>query len=127
MLVSPNATTGLLASNVYAGQHPKPQHWVPTTGNTTLVPKPKENPTLVHQTGTTILVPRPKLSIASSDLEFYIGSADWKSYLASYARAYAGGLGLKPPLELDILQKLYYLRKEIKCLFAYFLLVNLST
>jgi len=22
-----------------------------------------------------------------------------------------GGLGLKPPLELDILQKLYYLRK----------------
>jgi len=26
-----------------------------------------------------------------------------------------GGLGLNPPLELDILQKLYYLRKEIKC------------
>jgi len=26
-----------------------------------------------------------------------------------------GGLGLTPPLELDILQKLYYLRKEIKC------------
>jgi len=25
-----------------------------------------------------------------------------------------GGLGLNPPLELDILQKLYYLRKEIK-------------
>jgi len=27
-----------LASNVYAGQHPKPQHWVPT------VPTPKGNP-----------------------------------------------------------------------------------
>ena len=26
-----------------------------------------------------------------------------------------GGLGLNPPFELDILQKLYYLRKEIKC------------
>jgi len=26
-----------------------------------------------------------------------------------------GGVGVKPPLELDILQKLYYLRKEIKC------------
>ena len=26
-----------------------------------------------------------------------------------------GGLGLKPPLELDILQKMYYLRKEINC------------
>ena len=25
-----------LASNVYAGQHPKPQHWVPTTGIPTL-------------------------------------------------------------------------------------------
>ena len=25
------------------------------------------------------------------------------------------GVGVKPPLELDILQKLYYLRKEIKC------------
>ena len=34
-----------LASNVYAGQHPKPQHWVPTT----------RNPTLVHQTRTTII------------------------------------------------------------------------
>ena len=40
---------------------------------------------MVHQTGTTTLVPRPKLSIASSDREFYISSADWKSYLASYA------------------------------------------
>ena len=36
------------------------------------------------------------------------------------------GLGLTPPLELDILQKLYYLRKEIKC-FPILLLVNLST
>jgi len=26
-------------------------------------------------------------------------------------RTQGGGLGLKPPLELDILQKLYYLRK----------------
>jgi len=26
-----------------------------------------------------------------------------------------GGVGVKTPLELDILQKLYYLRKEIKC------------
>jgi len=31
-------------------------------------------------------------------------------------RAYARwGLGLNPPLELDILQKFYYLRKEINC------------
>jgi len=31
-------------------------------------------------------------------------------------RTQGGGiLGLTPPLELDILQKLYYLRKEIKC------------
>jgi len=44
-----HATTAFLASNVYAGQHPKPQHWVPT---------PKEKPTLVHQTGTTT---KPKL------------------------------------------------------------------
>jgi len=27
----------------------------------------------------------------------------------------AMGFGVKTPLELDILQKLYYLRKEIKC------------
>jgi len=26
-----------------------------------------------------------------------------------------GGVGVTPPLELDILQKLYYLRKEINC------------
>ena len=26
-----------------------------------------------------------------------------------------GGVGVNPPLELDILQKLYYLRKEIDC------------
>jgi len=26
-----------------------------------------------------------------------------------------GGVGVNPPLELDILQKLYHLRKEIKC------------
>jgi len=26
-----------------------------------------------------------------------------------------GELGFKPPLELDILQKIYYLRKEINC------------
>jgi len=26
-----------------------------------------------------------------------------------------GGSGLNPPFELDILQKLYYLRKEINC------------
>jgi len=25
-----HATTAFLASNVYAGQHPKPQHWAPT-------------------------------------------------------------------------------------------------
>ena len=37
-----------------------------------------------------------------------------------------GGVGVNPPLELDILQKLYYLRKELS-VFAYFLLVNLST
>jgi len=68
--------TAFLASNFFTGQHPKPQHWVPT---------PKETPTLIHQTGTTTLVLRPKLSTASSDREFYISSADWKSYLASYA------------------------------------------
>jgi len=34
---------------------------------------------------------------------------------AVQGRTQGGGLGLKPPLELDILQKLYYLRKEIKC------------
>jgi len=28
-----------------------------------------------------------------------------------YKGVHKGGLGLKPPLELDILQKLYYLRK----------------
>jgi len=40
--------------------------------------------------------------------------------------AYARGVGgLKAPLELDILQKLYYFLKEID--FAYFLLVNMST
>ena len=30
-------------------------------------------------------------------------------------RTQGGGLGLNPPLELDILQKIYYLRKEINC------------
>jgi len=30
-------------------------------------------------------------------------------------RAQGFFLGLTPPLELDILQKLYYLHKEIKC------------
>jgi len=41
-------------------------------------------------------------------------------------RTQGGGLGVKHPVELDILQKLYYLRKEEQC-FAYVLLVNLST
>ena len=36
-----------------------------------------------------------------------------------------GGLGLKTPLELDILEKLYDLRKEM-C-FRILLLINLST
>jgi len=31
-----------------------------------------------------------------------------------------GGLGLKPPLELDILQIFYYLRKEINCFYILF-------
>jgi len=30
-------------------------------------------------------------------------------------RTQGGVWGLNPPLELDILQKLYYLRKEINC------------
>jgi len=30
-------------------------------------------------------------------------------------RTQGGVLGLTPPLELDILQKFYYLRKEINC------------
>jgi len=34
-----------------------------------------------------------------------------------------GEFGVKHPLELDILQKFYYLRKG-DCIFAYFLLVN---
>jgi len=39
----------------------------------------------------------------------------------SQSRAYArGGLGLKPLLELDILQKFYYLRKEINCFYILF-------
>jgi len=29
-----HATTAFLASNVYAGQHPKPQHRLPNQGNT---------------------------------------------------------------------------------------------
>ena len=35
----------------------------------------------------------------------------------TWSRSYARGVRVrvKPPLELDILQKLYYLRKEIKC------------
>jgi len=41
-------------------------------------------------------------------------------------RAYARWVGVKPPLELDILQKFYYLPKG-NYVFAYFLLVNLST
>jgi len=38
-------------------------------------------------------------------------------YRDFYPRAYArgGGVRVNRPLELDILQKLYYLRKEIKC------------
>jgi len=40
-------------------------------------PTPKGNPTPT-------LVPRPKLSIASSDRDFCINSADWNSFLASY-------------------------------------------
>jgi len=36
-------------------------------------------------------------------------------YLCDQGRTQGGVLGLTPPLELDILQKLYYLRKEIKC------------
>jgi len=41
------------------------------------------------------------------------GVVGWER-VGTASRAYARGLGLKPPLELDILQKLYYLRKEIK-------------
>jgi len=37
-----------------------------------------------------------------------------------------GGVGVKPPLELDILQNFITCAKEI-IVFAYFLLVNLST
>jgi len=43
-----HATTAFLASNVYAGQHPKPQHRVPT--------------------------PKGKPYIGSSDWDYYIGS-----------------------------------------------------
>jgi len=37
-----------------------------------------------------------------------------------------GDFGVKTPLEFDILQKLYYLRKEINC-FRILFAVNLST
>jgi len=48
------------------------------------------------------------------------------NYLCSQQGRTKRGLGLTPPLELNILQKIYYLRKEIN-FFAYFLLVSLST
>ena len=35
-------------------------------------------------------------------------------------RTQGGGLGLTPPLELDIFQKFYYLRKEINCFYILF-------
>jgi len=39
----------------------------------------------------------------------------WKTRCPHQGRTQGGVLGLKPPLELDILQKFYYLRKEINC------------
>ena len=47
------------------------------------------------------------LAIISVTTE-HLAIAIWRSV---HARAYARGVGLKPPLELDILQNLYYLRK----------------
>jgi len=57
----------------------------------------------------------------SNDLEAYFFSSSFELFFQSTAightrsraRAYAlgGGLGLTPPLELDILRKLYYLHK----------------
>jgi len=35
----------------------------------------------------------------------------WWQNAADQGRTQGGGMGLKPTLELDILQKLYYLRK----------------
>jgi len=44
-----------LASNVYAGQHPKPQHWAPTPKET-LHWFPDQNSQLLHPTGNSALV-----------------------------------------------------------------------
>jgi len=39
----------------------------------------------------------------------------WSQEFIDTAKGVRKGVGVKTPLELDILQKLYYLRKEIKC------------
>ena len=59
-----------LASNVYAEQHPKPQHWVPTT----------RNPILVHQTRTTV-IPGQRLKTERS-LYVITTQGQWDNTLA---------------------------------------------
>ena len=49
------------------------------------------------------------LSVFSSDILTW--GADIWVYIQCQGRTQGGGLGLNSPLELDILQKLYYLRK----------------
>ena len=72
----------------------------------------------------------PKRIIALSLYHVDINGAAIRRCLAviykRQGRTQEGGLGLTPTLELDILQKFYYLRKEIDC-FRLLLLVNLST
>jgi len=53
------------------------------------------------------------LSVFSSDILTW--SADIVVYIQCQGRTQGRGFNLKKTLELDILQKLYYLRKEINC------------
>ena len=64
------------------------------------------------------------LSVFSSDI--LAGGADIFVYIQCQGRT-QGVCVLNTSLELDILQKLYYLHKRTLIVFAYFLLVDLST
>jgi len=63
---------------------------------------------------------KTQTSSIQAKLHFFKSSPAQRAY--RQGRTQGGGVGVNPPLELDILQKLCYLRKEIKCfriLFAY--------
>ena len=64
------------------------------------------------------------LSVFSSDILTF--GADIFVYIQCQGRT-QGGCVLNTSLELDILQKLYHLHKRTLIVFAYFLLVDLST